>query len=173
MNKIFKLTFNIIGFKLTWIACIIGEIYFNSWIGFFVGIIYLLLFFLFQINRTRSLYIIIIFSSAGYIFDSLISLFSFYKINSEINFLFLPIWFIVLWPSFATLLIETLSFLKKKYLLSIFFGGIGGPTTYYFAAKTDLAIVNNYYLTFIPMIFFWSFLMFFYSHYYEIKNSQN
>ena len=159
-----KLLFNIVGFKIVWLACIFGEIYYTSWLGFFVGLIYLSIFFYLEILKLRAIYIISIISLLGYLFDSLMSFFNFYKVDSDVSFLFLPIWFLVLWPSFSSLLVNTLSFLKNNLLLSVFSGGIIGPLTYYFGIGLGLSVVSSY-MIFLPIIIFWMMLMYFYNKY--------
>ena len=160
----YKNLFTILGFKLTWIACVLGEVFYGSWIGLFVGFFYLFIFFLFQENKKSSFYIILIFSLAGYIFDSLLSYWNLYIIKADIYFLFLPIWFLVLWPAFGTLLINFFLFLKNKKIISIILGGIMGPISYYSGIYIGLATFQNY-LTFILMAVFWSTLMFCYCNY--------
>ena len=164
MNNLNKLL-TFIGFKITWISCIFGEIYISSWFGFFVGIVFLLSFFLYTEKKLQSFKIILIFSFLGYSFDSLLSLSELYNFNSKNNFLFLPIWLMVLWPSFCTLFIECFSFLKKKYFFSILLGGIFGPISYYAGLSLNLVNVSNYSV-FIIMAFFWSTMMFVYSKYF-------
>ena len=155
----------LIGFKITWMSCIFGEIYISSWCGFLVGLVFLLLFFFYVEKKLKSFSIILIFSVLGYSFDSLLSSSEMYTINSQDNFLFLPIWFVVLWPSFCTLLIDCFSFLKKKYFFAILLGGIFGPISYYAGLSVSLANVPNYSV-FIIMAIFWSSMMFIYSRYF-------
>ena len=109
-----KIFFILTGFQITWLACVFGELYFNSLIGLITGLVYLFIFFYFQENKKRSLKICLIFSLIGYFFDTILSYYNIYVVKSDINFLFLPIWFLVLWPSFATLLVDILYFFKNR-----------------------------------------------------------
>ena len=154
--------FVLIGFKITWLSCILGEIYINSFFGLIIGVIYLFIFFHYQKNLKRSFYIIIFFSFIGYTFDSFLSFFEIYQIKAQLNFLFLPIWFLVLWPSFSCLLVEIFIFLKNKNILSLLLGGIFGPISYYAGVSLNLVESSNY-KTFIIISIFWSLMMFFYS----------
>ena len=156
--------FNLIGFKITWIACVMGELYINSYVGLIVGSIYLFIFFYFEKYRKKALSIILIFSISGYIFDSFLSYSGLYKINSDISFFFLPIWFLVLWPSFSSLLVHFFSFLKDKLVISVLFGSIFGPLSYYAGIALGLVTLINYE-SFILMSFFWGLLMFCYCNY--------
>ena len=105
----------IFGFKIVWLSCVIGEIYNNSILGFFTGMIFLIFFLLYQDDKIHTLKTILFFSLLGYFFDSFLSFFNFYRINAQINFILLPLWFLILWPSFSCLFIDVLLFLKKKY----------------------------------------------------------
>jgi hypothetical protein len=161
--------FNLIGFKVTWIACVMGEAYINSYAGLIVGTIYLFIFFYFEKNKKRAFNIILIFSLGGYTFDSFLSYLYLYKINADINFLFLPIWFLVLWPSFSSLLVNLLSFLKNNLIISILLGAIFGPISYYAGITLGLVTFLNYEI-FILISFFWGLLMFLYCNYILNKN---
>jgi hypothetical protein len=160
----YKNIFNLIGFKVTWIGCVMGEIYLSSYVGLIVGTVYLFIFFYLEQNKKRAFNIILIFSIAGYVFDSFLSYFELYKINSDINFLFLPIWFLVLWPSFSSLLVNLFSFLKNYLIASILFGCIFGPLSYYAGIVLGLVTLINYE-SFILMSLFWGLLMFCYCNY--------
>ena len=98
--------FTILGFKVVWLSCVFGELYISSLFGFISGIIFLLIFLFFKIEKITAIKIILFFSLIGYFFDSLLSFFGLYRINAQINFLFLPLWFLVLWPCFCCLLID-------------------------------------------------------------------
>ena len=156
--------FNLIGFKITWIGCVMGEIYINSYVGLVIGMIYLFIFFYLEKNKKRAFNIILIFSLAGYSFDSFLSYFNLYKINADINFLFLPIWFLILWPCFSSLLVNLFSFLKNNLIISILFGAIFGPLSYYAGIALGLVTFINYE-SFLLMSFFWGLLMFCYTNY--------
>ena len=157
-NKIFTL----IGFKITWMSCVMGEVYINSWFGFIVGIIFLSFYFLFENKKIEALKLILILSFIGYFFDSVLSNLNIYYIDAHTNFLFLPIWFLVLWPSFSCLLIKCFAFLKNKYLLSFVIGGFFGPLTYYIGITSGLANYSGK-ISFMLMSLFWACFMLMYS----------
>ncbi|MDC1296448.1 DUF2878 domain-containing protein [Alphaproteobacteria bacterium] len=163
MLNLYKV-FTIIGFKITWLSCVFGEIYYGSLPGFLIGLLFVILFFSFSKNKIKSFILVSCFSIAGYLFDSVLSAFHLFKINAETNLLFLPIWFLVLWPSFCCLLINVLSFLKHNNLLSTSLGLIFGPLSYYAGVKIGLAEPLNLYI-FLLISFYWGLMMYFYSKY--------
>ena len=155
----------IVGFKIVWLNCILGEIYINSLFGLYSGIIFLIIFILFIDNKLIAIKVISFFSISGYIFDSLLSYFNFYSVDAQINIFFLPIWFLVLWPSFCCLLVEVLAFLKKKFFISTFLGLFVGPLTYYAGISTNLAVSSGI-ISFLLISFYWSLMMFVYSKFF-------
>ena len=157
--------FTIIGFKLTWLSCVFGELYFNSWFGFFIGITYLIIFLLTINNRWRALKICLTISLVGYFFDSLLSKYNLYVLEADINFLYLPVWFLVLWPAFSTLFVYVFLFLEKNIFISILLSSMIGPLSYYTGISVGLANVANFYYCFSLMIFFWAILIFLYCKY--------
>ena len=91
--------------------------------------------------------------------------FSIYSLTSDIVFIILPLWFIVLWPSFATLFVDLLTFLKDKKLLAIFLGITFAPFTYYLGIPLGILYSSNISIMLIIMIIFWGLYLYFYSYY--------
>ena len=115
-------------------------------------------------NKLLSFKIITFYSLIGYSFDSMMSYLGLYSLENSLNFLYLPVWFLVLWPAFCTLFINTFIFLQNKPLLSVIIGALLGPISYYVGVTFGLVNIENYYATFLPISIFWSLLMFIYSN---------
>ena len=162
MSKI-KFFLILSGYQLTWLICVFGELLYQSSLpGLISGIIFLLLFFINSENKKRSFNIIFFISIVGYLFDSILVNLEIYDFNTSLNVGVLPIWMLVLWPSFASLFDEVLVFLSKYKLIALMLSGSLGPLTYYSGSPLGLIDINNYIFFFILMIFFWIFLMLFY-----------
>ncbi len=162
MSKI-KIFLILSGYQLTWLMCVFGElVYQSSFPGSISGIIFLLLFFINSNNKKRSFNIIFFISIIGYLFDSILVNLRIYDFNTSLNVGVLPIWMLVLWPSFATLFDEILVFLSKYKLIALMISGSLGPFTYYLGNPLGLIDINSYFFFFILMIPFWIFLMLFY-----------
>ena len=155
--------YTLIGFKITWMSCILGELFINSWVGFVVGAIYLLIFFTIHKNKLFLFFLVFSLSLLGYSFDTSLSFFNLYKINAETYFLLLPIWFLVLWPSFICLLVDCFKFLKDKFFLPLVLSFFG-PLSYYSGISTGLVEFSGY-LVFIIMYLFWVTLFLFFSNF--------
>ncbi|PPR47333.1 MAG: hypothetical protein CFH19_00582 [Alphaproteobacteria bacterium MarineAlpha5_Bin9] len=171
MLKIFYRNFIIFtGFQLVWFFSVFGEIYDLPLSGFIAGIIYLSVYIYFSDNIKNTLKTCLYFASLGYLFDSLNSYLNLYVINSNLNIGLLPIWFITLWLSFATLFDKVLIFLKYKTFISILLGIIFVPFTYYAGIILGIAESRNIYIYLIIMIIFWGFYMYLYSFYLKKYN---
>ena len=161
----------LLSYQITWTFCVFGEYYKVPMVGFIVGILYLTTFFYFNNNKIRALKICIFFSFFGYIFDSILGLSKIYTIESEIMIGYLPIWFLVLWPSFTTLFVDTLVFLKNHTFIAFILGSTIPPLTYYSGIPLGIAKSNDLLQTIIIMMFFWGFFITLYSYYLRKNNS--
>ena len=162
MSKV-KIFFMLSGYQLTWLMCVFGEIMYKSFsLGLTCGLIFLFLVFINTQNKRKFIFIVLSISVVGYLFDSILVNFKIYEFNSSLYFGWLPIWMLVLWPSFATLFDEVFVFLSKYKLIAISLSAVLGPLTYYLGSPLGLININQLFFFFILMIVFWIFLMFFY-----------
>ena len=160
----------LLGFQITWLACVFGEYFNYPWVGVLIGILYLIFFYINTSDKKFTLKTILIFAIPGYIFDSFIQANGIYKIESDLVFGYLPVWMLILWPAFTTLFVDVLSFLRNKPILSIFLGATLGPGSYYSGVPLGIAYFTNINLGIGLMTFFWGALIFLYSIY--IKNTK-
>ena len=103
----------LLGFQITWLACVFGEYFNYPWVGVLTGILYLIFFYINTSDKKFTLKTILIFAIPGYIFDSFIQANGIYKIESDLVFGYLPVWMLILWPAFTTLFVDVLSFLRN------------------------------------------------------------
>jgi len=155
----------LLGYQLTWIFCIFGEYYNIPLAGLIMGSLYLFLFF-YSINyRLRALKICFVFSLIGYLFDSILGFSELYIIKSKIIVGYLPVWFLILWPSFSTLFVNIFSFLKNRPILAFIMGSSFAPTTYYLGIPLGIAKSSNLSLAISIMVIFWGLFLTLYSFY--------
>tara|TARA_B100000029_G_C17024456_1_gene759839 strand:- start:89 stop:583 length:495 start_codon:yes stop_codon:yes gene_type:complete len=153
----------LLGYQLTWIMCIFGELIYNSYIpGVICGLIFLFISFLNTNNKKKFIFILFAISIPGYLFDSILVFLKVYNFDTSLNFVLLPVWMIILWPSFATLFDEVFIFLSKYKSIAVILSSILGPLTYYSGSPLGLLSINHIFLFFIFMIFFWALLMLYY-----------
>ena len=101
----------------------------------------------------------------GYLFDTILVFYEIYNFKTSLYIGVLPIWMIVLWPSFAILFDEILIFLSKYKIIAVILSSILGPLTYFAGSPLGLININNLVVFFILMIVFWAILMIFYLNY--------
>ena len=165
MSKI-KIFSMLSGYQLTWLMCVFGELWYNSFIpGLICGLFFLAICFLISKNRKKTTQIVFLISLFGYLFDTLLVFFEIYNFKVSLSIGFLPIWMIVLWPSFAILFDEILIFLSKYKIIAVVLSGILGPITYFAGSPLGLININNLFIFFPLMIIFWAILMIFYLNY--------
>ena len=151
------------GYQLTWLMCVFGEILLKSFVpGLVCGLVYLFLVIQKTINKKKFFFNIITISAIGYLFDSILVSLQIYSFNTSLHFGLLPVWMLVLWPSFASLFDEVFVFLSKYKLLALILSAILGPLTYYSGRPLGLINIYQQNLFFILMMIFWISIMFFY-----------
>jgi len=165
MSKI-KIFSMLSGYQLTWLMCVFGELWYNSFIpGLICGLFFLAICFLISKNRKKTTQIVFLISLIGYLFDTILVFFEIYNFQVSLYFGVLPIWMLVLWPSFAILFDEILIFLSKYKIIAVVSISVLGPLTYFAGSPLGLININNLFLFFILMIVFWAILMIFYLSY--------
>ncbi len=154
------------GYQLTWLMCVFGELLYNSYLpGLICGLSFLSICFIKSDNKKKTIQIVFLISIIGYLFDTILVFFEIYYFKTSLYIGVLPIWMIVLWPSFAILFDEILEFLSKFKIIAVFLSSILGPLTYFAGRPLGLININNFSLFFILMVSFWAILMIFYLNY--------
>ena len=162
MSKV-KIFLILSGYQLTWLMCVFGEILYKSYLpGLISGTVFVTLVFMNSKNKKRFLLFVFLISLIGYLFDSAVVNLRIYEFNTSLKIGLLPIWMLVLWPSFATLFDEILTFLSNYKLVALVLSGSLGPLTYYAGYPLGLINIDDFTLFFFVMITFWIFLMLFY-----------
>ena len=165
MSKI-KIFLMLSGYQLTWLMCIFGELWYNSFIpGLVCGLLFLAICFVKSDNIKKTTQIVFLISFIGYLFDTSLVFFEIYNFRTSLYVGVLPIWMLVLWPSFAILFDEILIFLSKYKIIAVILSSILGPITYFAGSPLGLLNINNLFLFFILMIVFWAILMILYLNY--------
>ena len=165
MSKI-KIFLILSGYQLTWLMCVFGEVWYNSFIpGLICGLLFLAICFVNSDNKKKTTLLVFLISTAGYLFDTFLVFFEIYNFKTSLNIGVLPIWMIVLWPSFAILFDEILIFLSNYKITAVMLSSILGPLTYFAGSPLGLININNLFMFFTLMIIFWAILMILYLNY--------
>ena len=165
MSKI-KIFLMLSGYQLTWLMCVFGELLYNSFLpGLICGLLFLTICFVNSDNKKKTIQTVLLISVLGYLFDTILVFFDIYNFKTSLYLGVLPIWMIVLWPSFAILFDEILIFLSKYKIIAVILSSLLGPLTYFAGSPLGLININNLVVFFILMIVFWAILMIFYLNY--------
>ena len=165
MSK-FKIFLMLSGYQLTWLMCVFGELLYNSFLpGLICGMLFLLICYVDSVNKNKTIQTVLSISIMGYSFDTILVFFEIYNFQTSLYVGVLPIWMIVLWPSFAILFDKILVFLSKYKIIAVLLSSILGPLTYFAGSPLGLININNLFLFFTLMIVFWAILMIFYLNY--------
>ena len=165
MSKI-KIFLMLSGYQLTWLMCVFGELLYNSYLpGLICGLLFLTICFINSNNKKKTIQTVLLISILGYLFDTILVFYEIYNFKTSLYIGVLPIWMIVLWPSFAILFDEILIFLSKYKIIAVILSSILGPLTYFAGSPLGLININNLLVFFILMILFWAILMIFYLNY--------
>ena len=170
MSKI-KIFLTLTGYQITWLACVFGQNKLNQpFLGIYIGLLYLLIFFYFNKNKINFLKLSLCISIPGYLFDSFMVYFSIYQFNTSSIVGVLPAWMIILWISFSTLFDEILKIFVKYKLMGIILSAVLGPLTYYLGEPIGVLSINSISIFFILMVIFWILLMIYYLEFILKKN---
>lgn len=162
MSKI-KAILILSGYQLTWLMCVFGELMYSSYLpGLIFGLFFLFLSFIGSHRKKKFIIILLYISIPGYLFDSALVYLNIYSFDTSFHIGLLPIWMLILWPSFAVLFNEVFKFLEKYKSIAIILSGVLGPLTYYSGSPLGLLTIYNLYFFIILMIIFWLLLMLYY-----------
>ena len=162
MSKLKAILF-LSGYQLTWLMCVFGELIYSSYFpGLIFGLFYLFVCFVNSQNKKKLILILLLISVPGYLFDTILVYLNIYNFKTSFNLGLLPIWMLILWPSFAVLFDEVFNFLAKYKIIAIFLSGILGPLTYYAGRPLGLITIDNLFFFLTLMIIFWLILMLYY-----------
>ena len=162
----FKAFLILSGHQFTWLMCIFGELLYSSYLpGLIFGTLFLFLSFIDSDNKKKFILILLYISIPGYLFDSTLVYLNIYNFETSFQIGLLPIWMLILWPSFAILFNEVFKFLEKYKLIAICLSAILGPLSYYSGSPLGILIINNLFLFVFLMVSFWIILMIYYLNY--------
>lgn len=175
-KRIRFLVFNFLGLQLTWAACAYGATHAFPLLGFYVGIIYVALHFIFSQQRSADFFIMLIVSILGIIIDALNSIFNIVAFSSYVlPIINIPPWLITLWLVFALVLPHSLFWLAKYRLISIIAGAIGGALSYWTGHKLGAIIFPSELISTLVYALEWALIVpvaFMITQHFVIKKTQ-
>ena len=123
MNKL-ALPLNVIGFQLSWIACVAGG---NLWA---VPVCAVFFVWHWQVKKPAELALITAFALTGIIFDTALYQAGLVTFPDH-NLMVIPFWLMLLWVAFACTLRHSLGWMLARPWLAAVLGAIAAPWSYY------------------------------------------
>lgn len=156
--------YNYLAFYLCWCLLIFYGVKNN--LGVYISILYLLSHFILVYKFYNKLYLyielitILIVSLIGVFIDNIFVYFKIYNFYS--NSYFLPMWYLILWPLFASTFYHSFYyFLKLKTIILSIIAAVSMPFIYYGMAKVspDFYMLGNSYINFFIISLYWAVLL--------------
>lgn len=123
---------NFVCFQIGWFAAVLSAANNTPWTGVLIIALIIALHLFRSLNPINELFLILFVGLLGGMLDSFFVFFEWISYPSgHIHENLTAYWIIAMWMSFATTLNVSMAWLKKYKFLSILFGFIGGPLTYY------------------------------------------
>lgn len=150
---------NVVTYQAVWFLCVLGETR-----GALVGLLLLGLHLFFSPIRMLDLKMMGILLVVGLGIDGILHALGFFSFNVAARPI--PFWLLVIWLALAILPHHSLAWLKSRFLLSAFFGALGGPLAYWAGVRLGAAYFNWSLLASLGTLaiiwaFLWPAVMFF------------
>ena len=129
---------NFLLFYAAWPACVVGAAKGVPWLGLLVTLVLLSLHKIYIWQHTSEFKFVLVAAVIGTLGDALpiaTGLVSFPSPANEWALGIWPVWYVCLWLTFPTTLRFSLRWLLNKPTWAAIFGGIGGPLTFFIAAR--------------------------------------
>ena len=140
-----KTIVNVLGFKISWWACVLGATSGSEYLGPIAMAIFLALHFNFNVSNNSEIKLILIFAVVGTLIDTLMAytkLIGYVGLYSD-DTIIAPMWITAMWCGFAAMANHSLAWFKDKWSFSFLFGFIGGPMAYIGGEKIGAIYFNS------------------------------
>ena len=152
-----NIVINFILFQIGWFACVMGAAKQMPWLGIIVVAAIVAWHLSQAIQPKLEVYLIIITLIIGAIYDQTMlqnNLLTYQAHGWSTSLT--PAWILALWAEFATILNVSLRWMKKRWLIAILFGAIGGPLAYIAAARLGAVQLDNLPLSYVGLSLGWA-----------------
>ena len=153
-----KNIFNILGFQLSWWACVLGVKNGLPYIGPVFMLLFLGIHFLYLKSNFLELRLVVIFTILGTLVDTGLAISGLLSYNGLYahNIVLAPLWITAMWAGFCATVNHSLSWLKERWVSSFALGAIFGPLSYIAGEKFDAIIFHSSLMSIcIVLAFVW------------------
>ena len=127
---------NFAAFQAGWFACVLGAAQREYWIGPLATAIVLAVHLRIARDRRREWLFLAASLPLGFVVDNLQAALGAVDSRSTLVPAFAPLWLLPLWPLFASVFGESMSWMLGRPWLAAAFGAVGAPLSYWAGART-------------------------------------
>ena len=137
-----KKIFNILGFKVSWWACVFGATSDLIYIGPILMLIFLMIHFYLNSSNPAEIKLVFIFAFLGTLIDTLMAYSGMLSYNGLYGqgIIIAPLWITAMWCGFAAMVNHSMAWLKGRWVQALLLGGFLGPVAY--KAGEGLGAIN-------------------------------
>jgi hypothetical protein len=148
---------NFVLFQVGWFACVRGAAKQMPWLG----VIFMFLFLVWHVSQAKQakpeIILVIITVIIGGIYDLVMTHNNLLSYQAHGWSTDLPAaWILALWAEFAMILNVSLRWMRRRWLIALLFGAIGGPLAYIAAAKLGAVTLNALPLSYVALSAGWA-----------------
>tara|TARA_B100000941_G_C28288712_1_gene440365 strand:+ start:175 stop:687 length:513 start_codon:yes stop_codon:yes gene_type:complete len=154
-----KNIFNILGFQLSWWACVLGVVNQMQFIGpIFMTLFLIFHFMLFSYQKKEIIYVIIV-GLIGLVVDTIFLQTNLIKYEFPLFNMLAPLWIIYMWLGFAATVNHSMYWLEDKIIITVLFGLIFGPLSYMAGVKFGALELVFPFISMIVIGITWAFVL--------------
>ena len=141
--------YNFAAFQAGWFACVLGAASGNTWIGPFCVAILLAVHLGIARARREEWKLLALSLPLGLVVNAVLQ--SSGAVVAPGPWVG-PIWLLSLWPLFATLLNESMSWVRGRYALGVAFAAVGAPLSYFGGERAGALTLHEHVFVWIPLV---------------------
>ena len=157
-----KNIFNILGFQLSWWACVLGVKSGLPYLGPVCMLLFLGVHFIYLKSNSLELKLVVTFAVLGTLVDTGLAISGILSYNGLYaqNIILAPLWITAMWGGFCATVNHSLSWLKERWISSFILGAIFGPLSYIAGEKFDaITFHSSLTVTCIALAIIWGISM--------------
>tara|TARA_B100001250_G_scaffold357988_1_gene334029 strand:+ start:420 stop:932 length:513 start_codon:yes stop_codon:yes gene_type:complete len=157
-----KNIFNILGFQLSWWACVLGVKSGLPYLGPVCMLLFLGVHFIYLKSNSLELKLVVTFAVLGTLLDTGLAISGILSYNGLYaqNVILAPLWITAMWGGFCATVNHSLSWLKERWISSFILGAIFGPLSYIAGEKFDaITFHSSLTVTCIALAIIWGISM--------------
>ena len=158
---------NFIGSQVLWIAAVGGAGNGNAWLGPFALVLFALCQLSPRLRARRDAELMLLALPVGFLVDTTMSASGLLRYASPVPCAGVaPVWILALWAGFALTFNHSLARVIRRPLLAMAFGAVGGPLSYWIAARAWGAVefTDSLPSVLLPLSALWGAAMGLFSH---------